>query len=56
MNKPEERRILFSLLRMHFPSELFNFNLFLGLRVGKEGNVYQIPTSYLKKKGTLIHH
>lgn len=30
MNKPEERRLLFNLLRMHFPSELFNFNLFWG--------------------------
>lgn len=54
MNKPEERRLLFNLLRMHFPSELFNFNLFWG--VGEEGNLYLIPTSYLKKsQSTLIH-
>lgn len=57
MNKPEQRRILFSMLRMHFPSELFNFNLFWGVEVGEEGNLYQIPTSCLKKsQNILIHH
>lgn len=55
MKKPERRRILFSLLRMLFPSELLNYKLFFFLDGGC--NSYQIPTNYLRKsQHNLIYH